>query len=83
MLGLPTTDVRYIWHEIGLRDDHKHCNDDQIAIQQEYPWNPLLQPLLQLFMVMYISQMFLFNMDSRQSLYIKKYHLAYPSQLEE
>ena len=27
MLGFPATDVRYIWHEIGLRHDHKHCND--------------------------------------------------------
>ena len=27
MLGLPVTDVRYIWHEISLRRDHKHCND--------------------------------------------------------
>ena len=27
MLGLPATDMRYIWHEIGLRHDHKHCND--------------------------------------------------------
>ena len=27
MLGFPATDVRYIWHGIGLRHDHKHCND--------------------------------------------------------
>ena len=27
MLGLPATDVKYIWHEISLRHDHKHCND--------------------------------------------------------
>ena len=53
---------------------------DQFAIQREYPYcyNCLWSSI--------ISQMFLFDMDSCHSLYIlyiKKYHLAYPSQLEE
>ena len=72
MLGLPATDVRYIWHEIGLRHDHKHCNDasDQsVAIQREYPYcyNCLWSSI--------ISQMFLFNIDS---LYIKEVSRGLP-----
>ena len=47
MLGLPATDVRYNWHEIG------------------------------------ISVLDLCHSLYSYILYIKKYHLAYPSQLED
>ena len=46
MLGLPATDVRYSWHEIGLKMTTSIAMMTKLQFSESIPLEPLLQPEL-------------------------------------